>query len=176
MTQLNPFIPDDSSELADEQIKKALGQEGFALENYFYRSDTIYHRELENILFKSWFYACHVSEIPRNGDFVTIDIGEDSIIIARDKTGKIAASANTCRHRGSRVCSARKGNAKTFVCPYHAWTYEVNGELIGARAMGDDFDKSKYSLKQINAHVFEGLILVKPLPGIPIYKPDYIYI
>ena len=64
MTQLNPFIPDDSSELADEQIKKALGQEGFALENYFYRSDIIYHRELENILFK---FMLNFSKTGENG-------------------------------------------------------------------------------------------------------------
>ncbi len=82
----------DSHEIANKKIRIAKKNDGFALENYFYRSPVIYQRELEDILFKSWFYACHISEIPHNGDFKTIEVDEDSIIIARDKEGKISAS------------------------------------------------------------------------------------
>lgn len=102
---MNSSITTDSQDLAEKNISKAKSKDGFALENYFYRSEIIYERELKEIIFKSWFYACHISEVPNKGDFKTVEVGEDSIIIARDKEGNISASANTCRHRGARVCS-----------------------------------------------------------------------
>ncbi len=160
----------DSQEFADENISIAKGKDGFALENYFYRSDVIYQRELSEIIFKSWFYACHISEIPQNGDYKTVEVGEDSLIIARDKTGNISASANTCRHRGARVCTQKKGNAKSFICPYHAWVYEVNGKLIGARSMGEDFNKDDYRLKKINTHIFEGMVFINCDPEAADFK------
>jgi len=150
----------DSNELADEKISEEKGNQGFALGNYFFRSPVIYQRDLKRVIFKSWFYAGHVSEIPEKGDYFTFDVGEDSIIVARNKKGEIAVSANTCRHRGSRVCNERRGNTKSFICPYHAWVYDLSGNLIGARSMGEDFNKDNYGLKKIKLHVFEGMIFV----------------
>jgi phenylpropionate dioxygenase-like ring-hydroxylating dioxygenase large terminal subunit len=81
-------------------------------------------------------------EIPRIGDWVRVDIGRESVIIARRKDGSIGAFNNTCRHRGSRICLEERGNATRLVCPYHQWTYDLDGRLVGTRLMGADFDPS----------------------------------
>ena len=67
---------------------------------------------------------------------------------------------NVCRHRGSRVCIEKSGNTRVFSCPYHAWTYELNGNLRAAREMGNGFDKAEYSLKKVNLRIFQGLIFI----------------
>ena len=102
---------------------------------YFYRSHLVHEQELEHLIFKSWIYALHASEIPTAGDYQLVEIGEDSIIVARTETGEIRAMHNICRHRGARVCEeVTRGNRKAYVCPYHGWVYNVDGSLkVGAR-------------------------------------------
>ena len=78
----------------------------------------------------------------------------------RDRAGGLRAFVNVCRHRGSRVCLEAQGSAKAMVCPYHAWTYALDGELIGAKAMPEGFDTSGLGLKRCAVRVFEGMIYV----------------
>ena len=158
---------DDSPVRMRTNIAASQAKRGFALDPYFYRSHLVYEKELTDILFKSWIYAAHVSEIPEPGDFVLFDIGEDSIIITRDKTGDVHALMNICRHRGARVCEKAKGNQKTFVCPYHAWTYNLDGSLRSARHMDmlDGFEKSGYGLKKAKIAIFHGLIFINCDPN-----------
>jgi phenylpropionate dioxygenase-like ring-hydroxylating dioxygenase large terminal subunit len=80
------------------------------------------------------------------------------LIIARDKQGEIGVFLNVCRHRGSRVCMEQRGNRRVFACPYHAWTYELNGDLRVAREMGEGFDPTEYSLLKAHVRIFEGMI------------------
>ncbi|MEM6580931.1 MAG: aromatic ring-hydroxylating dioxygenase subunit alpha [Pseudomonadota bacterium] len=135
-----------------------------ALDPYFYQSELVYREELHHILFKSWIYAGHSSQIPKQGDYLTLELGEDSIIIVRDEEDEIRALANTCRHRGARVCELGTGSARMFACPYHAWVYNLDGSLRAARHMGEDFDKSNYPLKSLSVCVFEGLIFINADP------------
>lgn len=137
-------------------------QPGYAIDPYFYRSNTVYRKELSELIFRSWIYAGHVSEIPCVGDYLLFEIGEDSVIITRDKDGEVNALMNICRHRGARVCEERSGNRKTFVCPYHGWVYELDGRLRAAREMEafDGFDAGALGLKKAQVVVFMGMIYI----------------
>ena len=146
------------TKLSVEQTKA--GQ--FGLDPYFYRSEFVYTRELNNLVFRSWIYAGHISEVPEVGDFFTLEIDQDSIIVIRGNDGEIRALANTCRHRGARVCPEASGSAKHFVCPYHAWTYDLDGSLKSARHMDarDGFDRGDYGLKSLRVCIYMGLIFI----------------
>jgi len=135
---------------------------GFSLDNFFYQSGRVYQRELERLLFRSWVYAAHISELPNVGDFVLFELADDSIIISKDRAGKIHALHNICRHRGSRVCQKESGNSSTFTCPYHGWVYENDGKLRAPResASYKELDTKNYGLKPIAVEIFEGLIFI----------------
>jgi phenylpropionate dioxygenase-like ring-hydroxylating dioxygenase large terminal subunit len=135
---------------------------GFAIDSYFYRSHIVYEKELDEILFKSWLYAGHVSQVPNSGDFFQYELGEDAVIVTRDPEGEIHALLNVCRHRGARVCEPASGNAKVFACPYHGWVYNLDGSLRAARAMEmkEGFKPENYGLKHARVTVYEGLIFI----------------
>ncbi|MEZ5892238.1 MAG: aromatic ring-hydroxylating dioxygenase subunit alpha [Parvularculaceae bacterium] len=153
---------DDSFDELRARIDVERRRRGKAIDRYFYRSHLVFETELTNLIFKSWIYAAHISEVPNPGDFTLFEVGEDSLIITRDKEGKIRALMNVCRHRGARVCEKEKGNTKTFVCPYHKWTYNLDGTLRAARHMDmlDGFDAADYPLKEAKVCVYMGLIFV----------------
>ncbi|MBT5005054.1 MAG: Rieske 2Fe-2S domain-containing protein, partial [Halieaceae bacterium] len=152
----------DSLEKMADRLEESMANRGRAIDSYFYRSHLVYERELESLIFRSWLYAAHVSEVPSPGDYQLFEVGEDSIIISRDEDGEIHALMNICRHRGARVCEHASGNRKTFVCPYHGWVYKTNGELKAAREMGmkEGFDKADYGLKKVPCVVYQGLIFI----------------
>jgi len=158
---------DDSAEKMLGMVERAQARPGYAIDSYFYRSHLVYARELEHLIFRSWLYAGHISELPRSGDYLLFEIGEDSVIIVRDADGEIHALMNICRHRGARVCEASSGNRKTFVCPYHGWVYNTDGSLKAAREMEvrDGFDVGDYGLKKARIEVYMGLIFINCDPG-----------
>ena len=154
-------VNDSPARLA-EMVAAQQQKTGFAMDAYFYRSHVAYENELDEIVFKSWLYAGHVSQVAALGDYFLFELGEDSIIVSRGQDGEVHAFMNTCRHRGSRVCEKASGNSKTFVCPYHGWVYNSDGSLKAARHMElkDGFEPSDYGLKQARLVIFEGLIFV----------------
>jgi phenylpropionate dioxygenase-like ring-hydroxylating dioxygenase large terminal subunit len=133
---------------------------GRSLRQEFYADPEIFRRDLDRILMRRWLCAGHQSRVPNPGDFFLIEIAEESVIIVRGEDGAVRAFANVCRHRGSRVCREAEGNAKLFICPYHAWTYGTDGALRAARHMGEGFDRAAHGLRPIQLRVIEGLIFV----------------
>ena len=166
------FIATDVLDTQQKMMARATAQlekPGFAIDPYFYRSHVTYQTELEHIIYKSWLYAGHISQIAANGDYFLFDIGEDSIIICRDHEGEVRAMHNICRHRGARVCEEAKGNRRAFVCPYHGWGYGTDGSLKAARDMHvmEGFKPEDYSLKQLKLVVFQGMIFINCDPEAP---------
>lgn len=96
-----------------------------------YTDPAIYQEELKNIWFRTWVYVGHESEIPNPNDFVMKSIGPEPVLMTRDKSGEIHLLHNRCPHRGNRVCMTEQGNARSFTCPYHGWTFANDGDLKG---------------------------------------------
>jgi len=146
----------------DARIAQSLAEheKGHSLPSLFYSDPDIYERDQERIFFKRWICVGHESRIPKPGDYFVHEIAGESLIVVRGRDGEIRTLANVCRHRGSHVCYEREGHAKVLVCPYHAWSYELDGTLRSTRYADKDFDKSKYSLARVNTRIIQGLILV----------------
>jgi len=144
---------------------------GWSLPGRFYADPAIYRADLEQVWRKGWLFAGHTCEIPRPGDFFTLSVDTDSVIVIRDEDGAIHGLHNVCRHHGSLICTEAAGRAKRLVCPYHQWSYGLGGELISCRGMHEDLDKAQFSLKQLSLQEVEGLIYIslakEPLPFEP---------
>ena len=141
-----------------------------------YLSRGWFEQELERIFFCNWLYAGHESEIRDSGDFITRDIGPESVLVTRSADGVIHAFFNVCRHRGARICQEHRGTAKRFVCPYHRWTYGLDGKLIASPGMPKDFDRSGYPLHRAHVRSWNGLLFVNlsetaPEPLESIFEP-----
>ena len=115
-----------------------------------YWNPEIYQRELQNIYGKSWLFVGHDSMIPQPGDYVANFMGDDPIILCRDKSSQVHVFLNRCRHRGNKVCLYDSGNARSFRCNYHGWTYDLEGRLAGVpqldKAYDADFPRSSLGL------------------------------
>lgn len=133
---------------------------GHTLAQAFYTDLDIYAAEMENLFCGHWLYAGHISQVPKAGDYFLFEFDKESIIIVRSAAGDVKAHANVCRHRGSRICLEPSGSKKLFTCPYHAWSYDADGQLVSAGHMPDDFDPSGNGLHRVNVAVVEGLIFV----------------
>jgi Rieske 2Fe-2S family protein len=132
----------------------------YSLDQEFYVSQHIFDLDVKNIFSKQWVFVGHISRIPNYGDYFLFNIGKESIIIIRDKDNAVHAHYNVCRHRGSQICLENEGNSKVLICPYHAWTYNIDGSLKGARLMDKDFNKNDWHLHKCNSKIFEGLIFI----------------
>ena len=135
---------------------------GHALSREFYCDADLFEREVQQLLLRHWHCAGHQSQVREPGDFFTIDICGESLIIVCAQDRRVRALHNVCRHRGSRVCTEPAGHARggVLVCPYHAWSYGLDGCLRGARDMPAGFDRAAYGLKPLHTKVMEGLIFV----------------
>jgi phenylpropionate dioxygenase-like ring-hydroxylating dioxygenase large terminal subunit len=99
----------------------------------------LYDQEKERIFARAWLYVGHESQVKKPGDYVLSCMGEESVILTRDRTNKIRAFLNSCRHRGMQVCRYDEGNTRAFHCPYHGWIYGLDGKLIGVQAYQESY-------------------------------------
>lgn len=136
----------------------------------YYTSDEVFEREKERIFNTYWICAGHQSRIPNPGDYFLLNLFGESIIILRDKEKQIRAFYNVCRHRGTRICKAAEGQfSNSIQCSYHAWTYGLDGKLIGAPFMKEveGFRWDDYPLRAAPIELWEGFIFVHlGLPGL----------
>jgi Rieske 2Fe-2S family protein len=133
---------------------------GFSLPRPFYTDPGLHRLDLEELFYRDWVFAAHDCELPKRGSWVTLEIGEYSIVVVRSGDSEIRAFHNSCRHRGSRICAAGSGTSARLVCPYHQWAYRLNGELAFARDMGPGFDNGAYGLKPVACESVGGWIFV----------------
>lgn len=132
---------------------------GWSLPRPFYGHETVYRADLEHIWRKGWLFAGHACEIRNPGDWLTLQVETDSLIVIRGEDGAVRALHNVCRHRGSQIVAPGRGSTKRLVCPYHQWTYDTKGALTFCRGM-HELDKAEFSLKKVQCEVVEGLIFI----------------
>jgi len=143
--------------------------EGLARVPYWVYSDPeIYAREQEVIFAgKSWSYVALECEIPEPGDFKRTFIGDKPVVVVRDKDGVLNAFVNRCAHRGVQFCREQRGKAKEFICPYHQWTYDLNGNLVGVPfrrgvnkqgGMPKEFDPKQHGLQTLRVAARHGVV------------------
>jgi Rieske 2Fe-2S family protein len=133
------------------------------LDGHWYRSPEAFARERERIFARDWICAGRLEQLERSGDFLTAEIAGESLILVRGADARVRAFYNVCRHRGTRLCTEPSGRfAGSMQCPYHAWTYGLDGALLVARMMADvrDFDRADYSLRGAHVALFEGFVFV----------------
>lgn len=126
-----------------------------------YTSKDFYAREVERIFLKVWNFIGRADHIPKAGDYFPLDLAGVGVIVVRGREGELRAFANNCRHRGARLV-AGEGSCEYIICPYHSWTYDLDGRLIGAAAMERTvgFDKADYPLKEIRLETWQGFLFV----------------
>ena len=144
----------------------------------YYTSAEQYLRDIEHIYSNRWICTGRVSQVANTGEYFLCQIGQENLIIVRDQTGSINAFYNVCRHRGTRMCTQEQGKfSATIQCPYHAWTYNLQGQLVGAPLMDEveNFSKADYPLMKVHLVTWEGFLFVnlspQPAPFETSYEP-----
>ena len=128
----------------------------------FYADPDFYRAELERFYFDRWICAGRADQIPNAGDYFTRTLGDESVIVTRDGSGEIHALFNVCRHRGTRLCEAAEGHFTDRIqCPYHNWTYGLEGRLLAAPHMAPGFSKDDYPLHRAGCEVWDGHVFMQ---------------
>jgi glycine betaine catabolism A len=133
---------------------------GYSLEAPFYSSQEIFDLDLAAVFAQHWLFVATEAELPEPGDYVTVDVGTSSVIIVRDDDEAVRAFHNVCRHRGSRILDDNRGCVGNLVCPYHHWTYGVDGSLLHAENQPETFDRARFGLKPVHVRSVEGLVFI----------------
>jgi Rieske 2Fe-2S family protein len=130
-----------------------------------YSSAEVYERERTKIFHQSWFYVCRQDRLAPGDRFVA-DVAGESVLVVKDRDGNIHAHANVCRHRGARLCEeSGPGSKAGITCPYHAWTYSLDGRLIGTPHLGpDEVDRDSMSLWAVACEVWHGFVFLNLAP------------
>ncbi len=153
-----------SMELVDDRWLAAVLAErpkGHSLPGSLYTSRRAYDAELDLIWHREWVFAAHECEVAEPGQFVTLVVGAYPIILVRGNDGELRALHNVCRHRGFVLCETTSGTSRhRFVCPYHQWSYRLDGSLANARAMPSDLETAGYGLGTAHCAVVGGLVFV----------------
>ena len=135
-------------------------RDGHCLPGGLYNDPQMFDFDLHAMFGTSWLMAGFVCELPKPGSYVALMIGKWPVIVIRDRNDVIRAFHNTCRHRGSILCQPGSGSSPKLVCPYHRWTYDLDGSLFAANRMADDFDKSEHGLNPIAIEIVAGAMFI----------------
>jgi carnitine monooxygenase subunit len=143
---------------------------GLSLPAWIYNDGEFFEREKQAIFRTAWQVVCHLSDIPRPGDFHTFEFLGESVLVVRAEDGDVRAFHNVCRHRAARLVDGPSGHCgRRITCPYHAWTYALDGRLV-AVPQRDNFpglDTTQHGLKTLEHEVYMGFVFVRFAPGLP---------
>lgn len=141
---------------------------GWSLPAWTYSDPEFFDAEVARVIRPSWQIVCHESDVPATGDFHTLDYVGESVVVVRTRDGGINGFTNVCRHRGARLLDGPSGCARKIVCPYHAWTYDLDGRLTGL-PMRETYalDPSKHGLAPVEVEIWRGFIFVRLEGGGP---------
>jgi carnitine monooxygenase subunit len=146
------------------------GEDDVGLPAWIYSDADFFELEKRSIFRTSWQLVCHLNDIPKAGDYHCFDFLDESVVVVRDANGGARSFHNVCRHRASRLLDGQKGNCgRRIVCPYHAWTYALDGRLVGVphRETFRNFAADRHSLVPLEQEIFMGFIFVRFEPGLP---------
>jgi Rieske 2Fe-2S family protein len=138
-------------------------QRAATLPRYLFTDQAVFDREMQRLFYGTWQCIGRVDEVARPGDYRTFEIGGSGVIVLRDSDGELRAYHNVCRHRGTRILEAESGSGLSVLqCPYHAWTYDLGGSLIGAPHMehAEDFNRGSFSLHPVHLETWRGFVFV----------------
>jgi carnitine monooxygenase subunit len=138
-------------------------QSGYSLPGWVYHDPDFFAVEMERVIRPSWQVVCHVSDIPGAGDWHSLELLGESVIVMRGDDDAVRAFHNVCRHRASRLVDGAAGCAKKLVCPYHGWTYEKDGRLTGVPNKADysGLDISALGLVAVQCEIWQGFIFIR---------------
>ena len=150
-------------------LETADPDEGWSLPGWLYHDPEYHGVEMARVMRPSWQIVCHVNDLAQAGEWRTLDFLGESIVVVRGENGAIRAFANVCRHRGSRVVQGDSGCSKRLVCPYHAWSYRLDGRLAGVPKRADyrDVDWDELGLAPVEMEVWRGFVFVRLQSGGP---------
>src|SRR5215467_5557464 len=133
----------------------------------YFVSPKVFAEEQEKIFSRQWVLVGHQSQLAEPGDYFIAKVAGESLIVAKDQRLTIRAFYNVCRHRGARLCEEQHGHAAAIQCPYHAWTYALDGRLLGAPHMDETpgFNKAEYPLKPVRLGLWEGFVFLNLADG-----------
>ena len=137
----------------------------------FYTDPAYYQTDLEQIFYKEWLFAGHSCELAKPGDYMTLRVGAYPLFIVRGRDRVARAFHNVCRHRGQMICSQGHGTSAKIVCPYHQWTYELDGRLLLARDMMGEIDPQRFGLKAAHCEEVAGYLFISLAAAPPDFAP-----
>jgi len=157
------------SEIARLPRRESDDLDDLSLPGWVYHDPDYFRVEMARLIRPSWQIVCHESDIASAGDWRTLEMLGESIIVIRGGDGLVRAFANVCRHRGSRLVDGNQGCAKRLTCPYHAWTYAADGRLVGVPSREDypDLDPSRLGLIPVELESWHGFLFVRLEAGGP---------
>ena len=141
----------------------------YSLPAWIYRDPEFFALECERVFRPAWQVVCHSSDIPTAGDFHTLEFLGESLAVVRGADGVVRGFHNVCRHRGSRLLDGPRGSCRRIVCPYHAWSYDLDGRLAGVPDRGSypTLDSSRVALAPVDIEVCAGFVFVRLASGGP---------
>ncbi|MBN9698531.1 MAG: aromatic ring-hydroxylating dioxygenase subunit alpha [Zoogloea sp.] len=126
-----------------------------------YTDPAIFEQEMDKVFSSTWVWVAHASEIPEAGSYKTTFVGRQPVVVVRDRKQQVHVLLNRCRHRAATVCEGHKGKTNSFVCPYHGWSYSLDGALRGVpspESYGDLLDKADFPLIKLRVEEYAGMI------------------
>ncbi|MDI9313217.1 MAG: aromatic ring-hydroxylating dioxygenase subunit alpha [Hydrotalea sp.] len=139
-------------------------QDRWGLPGWTYHNKDLTELEIKKVFRTHWQIVCHVSNIPKPGDFITDELLGDRVLVVRGNDNEVRVFYNVCRHRGSNLVERDHGNCgRILTCPFHGWTYHLDGSLMGVAQTGayDQIDKKKFGLKQVEMEIWKGFIFIR---------------